>query len=105
MVKKYYDKKNAHGTPIQVDYARVVKYDDEGAELISYEKVDYKKIQESHGKVGDWSLNALLKAGIDPSFPIHTSFSTRLEGLDTVNTAASEIIEYLDSISEDNNTK
>jgi len=72
-------------SPVQVDYERVVNYDEDGNELISYEEIDYPKIQASLGSWSNWSLEALVKAGIDPAFPIHTGNPTRLEGLDAIN--------------------
>lgn len=96
VLKKYFDKKSCHGTPIQVDMARVVKYDEDGTEFVTYEKVDYPKIVASNGNVADWSLESLLKAGVNPGFSIHTGFNTRLEGLDTLNSAADALISALD---------
>ena len=71
-------------SPVRDDFDRIVNIDDEGNEFITYEKVDYPKFQKSLGSFADWSLNALLKAGINPNFPIHTSNPTRLDGLDAL---------------------
>lgn len=103
VLEKHYDKVHCHGTPIQEDFQRVVKHDEDGNEFIVYEKVDYKKILESNGRVSDWSLSNLLKAGINPDFPIHTGFNSRLEGIDVLNDAISDIYEVIDS--ETNNEK
>lgn len=87
MVTKYFDKSVPKSSPIQKDYNRIVNYDEDGNELITYEEVDYPSIQESNGSVEVWSLNALLKAGVNPNFPIHTGNNTRLEGLNALNQA------------------
>ena len=72
-------------SPVQEDVDRVVHYDEDGNEFITYVPVDYPKIQKSHGSWKDWSLNALLAAGVNPNIPIHTGNPTRLEGISTVS--------------------
>lgn len=47
-----------------------------GVEVRSFVKVDYPKVIESHGSVSDWSLESLMKAGINPNFGIHTATSS-----------------------------
>ena len=84
VLSKYFCKDLDISSPIQVDVARKVNYDEDGNEFITYEEVDYPKLQQSLGKVSDWSLDSLLKAGINPNFSIHTGNSTRLEGIDTL---------------------
>ena len=49
-------------SPVQPDYVRVVNYDEDGEEFITFEPVDYPELQRSLGSVEDWSLNALLQA-------------------------------------------
>lgn len=78
-------------SPVQKDYTRVVKYDEDGNEFVTYEEQDLASYQQSLGIVGDWSLDALLKAGIDPSFPIHTGYNTRLAGLDALNGISADV--------------
>lgn len=88
VLEKLFDKNVNQCSPVQPDYERLVNYDEEGNEFVSYVEVDYPTLQASHGVVADWSLNALLKAGINPNFPIHTGNPTRLEGVGVVNDAA-----------------
>ena len=86
-------------SPVQDDVARIVNYDEDGNEFITYEKVDYPKLQRSLGSVLDWSLSALLKAGVNPNFPIHTGNSTRLDGLDALTAfenMADEVLSQMD---------
>lgn len=85
VLNKYFDKSVNQCSPVAEDFNRVVNYDENGNEFITYQKVDYKKIQESNGTVDMWSLNSLLSAGINPNFPIHTGLNTRLEGVSIVN--------------------
>lgn len=75
-------------SPVQEDYNRVVKYDEDGLEYVVYEKVDYPSILRANGLVTDWNLNNLLKAGVNPDFPIHTGMPTRIEGFNVINDAA-----------------
>jgi len=99
VLKKYFNKKS-YASPVMDDYDRVVRYDEDGNEIISYEKVDYPSLVDSRGTIGVWKLNALLAAGIDPNFNIHTGFNSRIEGVDTVNDA----LAYTDQLfAEDNN--
>lgn len=67
---------------------RVVNHDKDGNEIITYEEFDYPSFQDSLGVVENWSLESLLKAGVNPNFPIHTGNPTRLDGIDVVNQAA-----------------
>lgn len=72
-------------SPYIEDVRRVVYYDEDGNELVTWEPVDYPSIVKKHGTVSDWTLNALLKAGINPaSMKIHTTAGTRLEGVNAV---------------------
>lgn len=97
VLSKYFNKSINQCSPVQVDVERKVSYDEDGNEFISYVPVDYKKIQASHGKVSDWSLNNLLAAGINPDFPIHTSIATRLDAVNDINAVVAELDRILDS--------
>lgn len=81
-------------SPVQDDFIRKVNYDEDGNEFITYEKEDYSKLIASNGSVFDWSLEALLKAGVNPNFSIHTGNSTRLEGLGVIDDAQA----YVDAL-------
>lgn len=76
-------------SPVQEDLIRVVDVDETGQEHVSFKSVDYPELQKSLGYVSDWSLQNLLKAGINPDFPVHTTFTTRLQAE-----------QYLDSVRE-----
>lgn len=78
-------------SPVQVEKERVVKRTQDGQEIVSFETPDLFSHIKSHGNVRDWSLDALRKAGIDPSFPINTSLTTRLEGVETMGDFISAI--------------
>lgn len=82
--EKLFDFSIDQESPIVKDYARKVNVDSEGNEFITWEEVDYPKLQQSLGIWNDWSLTSLLKAGVNPNFPIHTGNPTRLEGFDTL---------------------
>lgn len=85
-------------SPVQDDFVQVEKRDEDGNVFTVYEKFDYPKHQASLGTVTDWSLNSLLKAGINPDFNIHTGFNTRLEGVGSV----AEMAAVADSILAEN---
>ena len=65
VLKRYFDKKVNQCSPVQVDYERVVNYDEDGSEFITYVPVDYKKLVKSNGTVDCWQLDSLLKAGFE----------------------------------------
>lgn len=95
-ISKYFDKNVNQQSPVQKDYSRVVNYDSEGNEYITFVEFDYPSFQKSLGSVNDWSLDSLLAAGINPDFPIHTGVGTRLEGVSSIadwNAAADTILE------------
>lgn len=89
-------------SPVVDDFERLVKYDKDGNEFIVYAKVDYPAVQARNGLSAVWTLNALIKSGVDPSFPIHTGNPTRLEGVSTVQ-EFSEVADSILSESESNN--
>lgn len=88
-------------SPVQEDFSRKVQYDEDGIEHIVFVPVDYPAIQASFGFVSDWSLNALLAAGVNPNFPISTGLNTRLEGVDVL----AQFDSVADSILNDESNK
>lgn len=87
VLKAYFDSSIDQCSSVVKDFVRVQSFDELDNEYITYEEFDYPTFQKSLGVVEDWSLDALIKAGIDPSFSIHTGLSTRLEGVDMINDA------------------
>lgn len=96
VLEKYFNSESSHVSQVIPEFTRVIEVDEDGNEYVSYVPLDTKKIIESNGKVSDWQLDALLKAGINPeSFSIHTASSvSRLESAGTI----SQIEKDLDSI-------
>lgn len=88
VLSAYFDPEVNQCSPVQKDYKRVVNYDKDGNEVITYVEVDYSSIQAANGSAKDWSLVSLLKAGVNPNFPVHTGLPTRLEGIGVVDEAA-----------------
>lgn len=103
-LKKYFDRSVNQSSPVKGDVRRVVKYDEEGNEFVTYEPVDYPTLQAEIGSVAMWSLNSLLAAGINPDFPIHTGNPTRLEGIGVIE-QASAIADSLLADIENNEVK
>lgn len=102
VLKVYFDKSIEQRSPVQIDYNRIVKYDEKGNEIITYQEVDYPSFQKSLGKAFNWKLEELLKAGINPDFPISTGLSTRLEGVNVVADFASQAESILNENIENN---
>lgn len=101
VLKAYFDSSINQCSPVSKDFVRVQNFDENGNEYITYEEFDYPTYQKSLGSVQDWSLDSLMKAGINPAFPIHTGLNTRLEGVDVINDIAS----IADAILSDDSNK
>ena len=72
-------------SPVSDVYILALRETEDGTELVP-QKVDYPAIQQSHGTVDDWSIDNLIKAGIDPaSMHISTGYATRLDGLNDLS--------------------
>lgn len=97
VLKNLFDRSKVYVSSVKEDLQRTVNYDSDGAEYITYEPVDYKKIIDSNGSISDWSLQSLIKAGIDPAFPVHTGLNTRLEGASIVNELSAQADAILSS--------
>lgn len=102
VLSKYFNKDVDQCSPIQEDRQRVVQYDEDGNEMVVYLPVDYPTFQASNGLVTDWSLDALLKAGVNPDFPIHTGNPTRIEGTDVLEQYAAFAEDILKAENESN---
>lgn len=92
-----YDKYAVCQSRVCDDFQRTVNVDEKGDERITFEKVDYKRLQDSLGDFTKWSLKSLVAAGIDPDFGIKTGFGTRLECVGVVDSAVKQINEVVDS--------
>lgn len=70
-----------HLSPIVLDYRRVDSFDDVGKAYTAFIPCSCKDVTRELGSVENWSLQKLVKAGIDPNTGIHTGYATRLDGL------------------------
>lgn len=89
-------------SPVQDDFVQVEKRDEDGNVFTVYEKFDYPRHQASLGTAKDWQLAALLRAGVNPRFNIHTGMNTRLEAAGQVGQFAEQVDKIL---SETNSEK
>lgn len=78
-------------SPVIGDVERVVEYDEDGSEKVTFRKVDYPSITKSLGVSSDWSLKSLLAAGVNPNFPIHTGSVSRLENASELESVAKDV--------------
>lgn len=105
VLKTHYDKSVDVCSPVRGDLQRVVNYDEDGNELITWEPVDYKSIVAENGDVKNWSLNAMLKAGINPaSLSIHTSAPSRIENESGVQQMLRDVVDFY-AAEENNNVE
>lgn len=96
VLEKYVNANARMQSPLIGDVQRVVNYDKNGNEIITYAPVDNSAIVKANGSANNWTLNSLLAAGVNPNFPIHTGVGTRLDGYADVANAAAEINALLD---------
>lgn len=101
VISRHFDYDCNQMSPVLTDYERKVSYDEEGNEFVSFLRTDYPSIQKRNGSVVVWSLNSLVKAGIDPAFGIRTGLNTRLEGVSAVD----EFSSAADAILSENENK
>ena len=73
------------------DVERIVKHDEQGNEIIEFVGVNYKMLESTRGSVFDYQLDKLLAAGVDPAFPVHTGFNSRIEGAGAIQQMNLEI--------------
>lgn len=94
-------------SPVLQDYDLVKKYDEDGKEVIVFVPSDNEALIASNGKVTDWSLDTMLKAGINPQTigTPRTGFNSRIEGVDMVNQFAQQADKILTPPTDNNNNK
>lgn len=81
-----FDYKLCQDSPYVVDYRRVCNFDKDGVEIVTFVEKDFPSIVKSHGKVSDWSLTSMIKAGIDPkSLHVNTSAITNLDNFNDMS--------------------
>lgn len=99
-VLRYFNFSNQADEPIKEDFIMKSQVQADGSLQPSLTKVDYKAIQAENGKVSDWSIPNLLRAGINPKGigTIHTSEPTRSEGYDNVKSILQDIPEDISSL-------
>lgn len=85
-------------SPLIDEYNAVARCDEDGKQEIVFEKADLPSIVKSHGDSEDWTLNRLLKAGINPDFPIHTSAPSRLENASEILEVEKEVNALFDNV-------
>lgn len=88
-----------HYSPIVQDYRRVDSFDDLGKAYTAFIPCSGKDVTLELGSVDNWSLQKLVKAGIDPNTGIHTGYATRLDGLNDL-ASLSNMADTLTSKSE-----
>lgn len=98
-LKNNFNYKLNGSSPVHVleDLALRIKKDKDGNSIPVFEPIDYKKIAEDNGTVDMWQLDNLLAAGINPDFPVHTGYNTRLEGIGELGSITEGIDEWLAS--------
>ena len=99
-------KSNLHASinvksPVQEDLGRVVNYDEDDNEIITYEPIDYRELIASLGTVRDWSLNNLAAAGINPAFSISTGYNARIDGASNVEQMLADVVAYYEAQAEE----
>lgn len=85
VLKAFFDKTINQAHPSVPETCIKFEIRSDGSEIATFPEIDLREVQKSHGLASDWSLGALVKAGINPSFGTHTSPGTRMEGVNALN--------------------
>lgn len=85
VLKAFFDRSLNQAHPPVKETCLKFELTSDGAEIATFPEIDLREIQNSHGLASDWSLGALVKAGVNPSFGTHTSPGTRMEGVSAIN--------------------
>lgn len=86
---RHFDPTVNQSSRVTIDLVRVVHSDEKGKEYVTFEPFDSASYQKELGPVENWDLQALLKAGVDPRFVIHTNGTTRMDTEAQLNEFAS----------------
>lgn len=87
-----FNKDVKQNSPVFPCIERVTKFDENGKEVVSFEEQDlFSNVVLSHGKFSDWSINSLMKAGINPDFPIHTGSVSRVESAKDAESISADV--------------
>lgn len=102
VLKSYFNSTIDQNTPVTEDVLLVRKTTKDGCSEMVPEKVDYCAIQRENGPVSNWSVTALMSAGINiKDLTPKTSIPSGLDGYDSVE----ELLNDLSSINTKENTK
>ena len=101
---KYFNEGYNQNSPIIPEYQRVINVDENGNEYCSYVPLDLTAITRANGSASDWSLNNMIKAGVNPAdFNIHTGNVNRMEGLGDLSTIMGDLDVFLNEENKNNN--
>ena len=82
----------------QDDYERVVHRDEKGAEVITYEKVDYSEVIKKRPSVEMYDIDMMLKSGIKIEASIHTGNVSRSEGINDLQNMENQVNEMFNNL-------
>lgn len=98
----YFDSKLNQESPVKETLVLVKKVGKDGEDIFTYEPLDGEKLIKENGTAADWSLKALLAAGINPaSLSVSTGYATRLDGLADLNGAIEDLESMIPTANED----
>lgn len=90
VISTHFDSSINQFSPVMGDLERIVELDEKGAEKVRFEAVDYPSLVALRGNIDDYSIDAMIKAGININIPIRTGFVSRIEGASVVHDFATE---------------
>lgn len=98
--KTHYNPKS-YVSPVIPSYDMVNLVDENGDSKISWKEVNGDDLIRSHGTCNMWSLDNLMKAGIDPSsLKVRTGYNSRIEGFDDLNIVTAEVEKIINEKNE-----
>lgn len=91
-----FNDKVIQSSPVLPQFKMVDKYDENGVKITVAEPEDYKAYHAEIGKYQDWTLDALTKAGINPSsMHVSTGYNTRLEGINDIQAVEADLDAFI----------
>lgn len=99
VLQKFFNVSVSHFSPVIPEVIRKVEFDEAGVELVHFVPLDSWAVIKSNGNVSDWSLDNLIKSGVNPrSMSVITSSPSRFENVGVVQKLSADVESVLDSV-------
>lgn len=98
VLQKFFNESVSHFSPVIPEYVRQVEKDETGDEYVHFVPLDSVSVIQANGSALDYSLNTLIKSGVNPlSMNVVTSSPSRLENVPVVQKLGSDVDSLLNT--------